>query len=65
MRKIKREFDTTSAKFVFTKNELGYQEVLDDMGAAEEIMTHCITHAIEDGDSSAVEEFKDAIARYL
>ena len=37
VRKIKREFDTTNAKFVFTKDELGYQEVLDDMCVAEEI----------------------------
>ena len=40
---------------------------LNGLGKAiiKEHMTHCITHAIEDGDSSAVEEFKDAIARYL
>ena len=43
------------------------RSALNGLGKAiiKEHMTHCITHAIEDGDSSAVEEFKDAIARYL
>lgn len=30
-----------------------------------EHMTHCITHAIEDGDSSAVEEFKEAVKKFI
>lgn len=34
---MKREFVTKGAKFIFTKKELGYQEVLDDMPAAKEI----------------------------
>lgn len=43
------------------------RSALNGLGKAiiKEHMTHCITHAIEDGDSSAVEEFKEAIARYL
>ncbi len=30
-----------------------------------EHMAHCITHAIEEGDMESVEEFKEAIKRYL
>lgn len=30
-----------------------------------EHMTHCITHAIEDGDMKAVEEFQKAIKKYM
>ncbi len=30
-----------------------------------EHMTHCIVHAIEDGDSQAVEEFQKAIKKFL
>ena len=30
-----------------------------------EHMTHCIVHAIEDGDMTLVEEFQKAIQRYL
>jgi DNA-binding FrmR family transcriptional regulator len=30
-----------------------------------EHMTHCITHAIEDGDTAAVEEFQEAIKKFL
>jgi len=31
----------------------------------QEHMSHCITHAIEEGDLEAVEEFQKAIQRYL
>ncbi|NLT40304.1 MAG: metal-sensing transcriptional repressor [Clostridiales bacterium] len=43
------------------------RSALNGLGKAiiNEHITHCITHAIEDGDSSAVDEFKDAIQRYL
>lgn len=58
MRKIKREFDTTSAKFVFTKNELGYQEVLDDMGAAEEITI--VTYNISERNAALVDGLRMA-----
>lgn len=38
-------------------------------GLGKEIMnehiTHCITHAIEDGDTGAVEEFKQAIDKFF
>ena len=30
-----------------------------------EHMMHCITHAIEDGDMQAVEEFQSAIKKYM
>lgn len=38
-------------------------------GLAKEIisehMTHCVTHAIEDGDTTALEEFQKAIERFV
>ncbi len=30
-----------------------------------EHVSHCIAHAIEEGDTDAIEEFKQAIQRYL
>jgi len=30
-----------------------------------EHITHCITHAVEDGDTEAIEEFKKAIQKYV
>lgn len=30
-----------------------------------EHMTHCITHAIEDGDTKAVEEFQKAVQKFI
>ena len=30
-----------------------------------EHITHCVTHAIEDGDTEAIEEFQKAIEKYL
>ncbi|MBR2520660.1 MAG: metal-sensing transcriptional repressor, partial [Oscillospiraceae bacterium] len=30
-----------------------------------EHIAHCITHAVEDGDTEAIEEFQKAIQRYL
>ena len=43
------------------------RSALHGLGKAiiNEHITHCITHAIEDGDSSALDEFKDAISWYL
>ncbi len=34
---MKKEFVTNNSKFVYSKNELGYQEVLDDFENASEI----------------------------
>jgi len=43
------------------------RSALDGLGkqVINEHMVHCITHAIEDGDTAAVEEFQKAIQRYL
>ena len=43
------------------------RSALNGLGKAiiNEHITHCITHAIKDGDASAVDEFKEAIQRYL
>ena len=30
-----------------------------------EHISHCITHAVEEGDTEAIEEFKKAIQKYL
>ena len=30
-----------------------------------EHMTHCIAHALEDGDTTAVEEFKKAVKKFI
>ena len=30
-----------------------------------EHITHCITHAVEDGDTAAIEEFQKAIQKFL
>jgi len=43
---VKREFETSNAKFIFSKNEYGYQEVLDDIPNANEIVI--ITYNISD-----------------
>ena len=40
----------------------------NDEDCAEVLMqlsAHCITHAIEDGDTEAVEEFKKAIEKFM
>lgn len=34
---MKKEFTPNSVKFIYTKNELAYQEVLDDFQNASEI----------------------------
>ena len=40
---------------------------LKNLGKAiiNEHMTHCITHAIEDGDTHAVEEFQKAVQKFI
>ena len=49
---MKREFITSEAKFVFSKDELGYQEVLDDMSVADEITI--ITYNISERSAALV-----------
>lgn len=59
------------------ENDEDCSEVLMQLAAVEsalhnlgkeiinEHLTHCITHAIEDGDTEAIEEFKRAISKYM
>lgn len=35
---MKKEFLMSDAKFIYSKNELGYKEVLEDFNTAEEII---------------------------
>lgn len=35
---LKKEYMLSEAKFIYSKNELGYQEVLDDFNNADEII---------------------------
>lgn len=39
-------------------NGLGKQIIVEHI-------SHCIAHAVEDGDTAAIEKFQDAIERYL
>lgn len=43
------------------------RSALNNLGKViiNEHMTHCISHAIEDGDTTAVEEFQNAIKKFL
>ena len=43
---LKKEFLASNAKFVYSKNELGYQEVLDKFESAKEI--NIITYNISE-----------------
>ena len=43
---MKKEYTISDSKFVFSKNELGYQEVIDEMPSAKEITI--ITYNISD-----------------
>ena len=59
------------------ENDEDCSEVLMQLAAVEsalhslgkeiinEHLTHCIAHAIEDGDTEAIEEFKKAISKYM
>lgn len=59
------------------ENDEDCSEVLMQLAAVEsalhslgkeiinEHLTHCITHAIEDGDTEVIEEFKKAISKYM
>lgn len=50
--KVKKEFLTANAKFVYSKNELGYQEVLDNFEKASEITI--ITYNISEKKNSLI-----------
>lgn len=55
---MKREFTTNNAKFVYTKNELGYQEVLDGFETALEITI--ITYNISEKKSDLIKALQKA-----
>lgn len=51
---MRKEYRLSDAKFVHTKNELGYQEVLDDFKNAEEIII--VTYNISEKQSYLIQE---------
>ena len=53
---VKKEFLTSNAKFVYSKNELGYQEVLDRFEDAKQITI--ITFNISEKQSALVNALK-------
>ena len=53
---MKKEFLITNAKFVYSKNELGYQEVLDSFEIASEITI--ITYNISEKKNALVSALK-------
>lgn len=55
---VKKEFITADAKFVYSKNELGYQEVLDNFEMASEITI--ITYNISEKKNALVSALKKA-----
>ena len=55
---VKKEFITADAKFVYSKNELGYQEVLDNFEMASEITI--ITYSISEKKNALVSALKKA-----
>lgn len=55
---VKKEFLTSNAKFVYSKNELGYQEVLDRFKDAKQITI--ITFNISEKQNTLVNALKKA-----
>lgn len=55
---MKKEFSMSDAKFVYSKNELGYTEVLDDFTAAEEIII--FTYNISERQTQLINAIKSA-----
>ncbi|MGO1369257.1 hypothetical protein [Senegalia sp. (in: firmicutes)] len=51
---MKKEYIVPDAKFIYTKDELGYQEVLDDFKNAEEIII--VTYNISQKQSSLIKK---------
>jgi len=51
---LKKEYMLSDAKFIYSKNELGYQEVLDDFKNAEEIII--VTYNISEKQSLLIQE---------
>lgn len=55
---MKKEFVTKDSKFVYSKNELGYREVLDDFENASEITI--ITYNISEKELALVSALREA-----
>lgn len=55
---MKKEFVLSEAKFIYSKNELGYQEVLDDFNNAKEIII--VTYNISEKQSLLIQKLTDA-----
>ena len=55
---LKKEFLATNAKFVYSKDELGYQEVLDKFESAKEI--NIITYNISEKKQALIDALKKA-----
>jgi len=55
---MKKEFMTSNTKFVYSKNELGYQDVLDRFGTASEITI--ITYNISPKEKELVDALRSA-----
>ena len=53
---MKKEFLTANTKFVYSKNELGYQEVLDNFEKASEITI--ITYNISEKKNALVDALR-------
>ncbi len=53
---LKKEFLASNAKFVYTKDELGYQAVLDRFEAAKEI--DIITYNISEKNQALIDALK-------
>lgn len=54
---MKIEYKLTDAKFIYSKNELGYQEVLDDFKNAKEIII--VTYNISEKQSLLIQKLAD------
>lgn len=57
---MKKEYILSDAKFVYSKKELGYQEVLDDFNNADEIII--VTYNISDKQSLLIQKLVDTPA---
>ena len=55
---MKKEYMLSDAKFIYSKGELGYQEVLDDFKNAEEIIV--VTYNISEKQSILIRKLADA-----
>jgi len=55
---LKKEFLASNAKFVYSKDELGYQEVLDKFESAKEI--NIITYNISEKKQALIDALKKA-----